>query len=206
MSPVRRALLRLTAVWIFEREPPGQSKCCRLWTRQLANSCDVVTETRLFCPCRSDPGERPYVVKTQDSYSTVFPAGVLRVSRMEPLTLQPHQPTRSSRPDKLWCQPHPRSLATEASRERHPLTSSLIIRDGREPLWVLSNSIQEFSQPVQSSLDKLTPCPSTAPDPPLNTLAGLTWRFRCVLTHNPPVRPQSRLHTSSEKSRERREK
>lgn len=139
------------------------------------------------------------VMKTQT-------AGVLQVSRMDLSLKVPHHsisqlsPSLSSRPDKLWCPPHPRPLDTklsEAGGEHHPLTSSSIIRDGQEPLWVLSNSIQEFSQPVQSSLDKLTPCPL----PP--NRADLTWPSCCVLSHNPPGAtpiPSLLLQTSSEKS------
>lgn len=84
------------------------------------------------------------------------------VSRMDPPSKSPFYPipAPSSRPDKLWCLLHPLPLATRAGREHHPLTYSKIFRDGREPLWVLSHSIQEFSQPVQSSLDKLTPLPA----------------------------------------------
>lgn len=74
--------------------------------------------------------------------------------------------------------------------ERHPLTSSSIIRDGREPLWVLSNSIQEFSQPVQSSLDKLTPF-----HPPSQAASLL-----CCPTI-PWCNPDSRLSTSTEAQR-----
>ncbi|GAA6231824.1 uncharacterized [Lates japonicus] len=110
--------------------------------------------------------------------------------RSFPITPPPPPPPNP--PGLISCGARPTlaPFATEAGRERHPLTSSSIIRDGREPLWILSNSIQEFSQPVQSSLDKLTPC--------------------CVLFHNPPgATPpyrRSRRHTSSEKSRKRREK
>lgn len=154
MSPVLRAFLCFTAVWMFEWDNP---ECFRLWTAvaQLLRCCHGDWLVNHCC------GKRPHLVKRQDGYSHIFPA-VLRVSWIppsEPLTLQPHQLPPSSRPDKLWCPPHPRSLTSEAGWERHPLTSSLIIRDGREPLWVLSNSIQEFSQPVQSSLDKLTNLP-----------------------------------------------
>lgn len=133
-------------------------------------------------------------------------AGVLQASRMDPSLKVPHRstsqlsPPLSSRPDKLWCLPHSHPLDTklsEAGGERHPLTSSSIIRDGQEPLWVLSNSIQEFSQPVQSSLDKLTPCPLSP------NRVDLTWPFCCVLSHNPPWCNPDPVSPSPNKLREK---
>lgn len=110
----------------------------------------------------------------------------------ESLTLQLSlQPPSSSRPDKLWCPPHPRPFM---GGERHPLTSSSIIRDGREPLWVLSNSIQEFSQPVQSSLDKLTPCPPPPTPTPERTRCGLS-AVSCPTI--PWCNPDTRLSSST---------
>ncbi|CAB1437051.1 unnamed protein product [Pleuronectes platessa] len=120
------------------------------------------------------------------------------------LLKSPNLPPPSSRPDKLWFLPTLAPLTTEAGRKHHPLTSSSIIRDGQEPLWVLSNSIQEFSQPVQSSLDKLTPRPPTHNSSRLDTasLLCLTPRSPKALVQ-PPIPASTQAHT---KSRRRKEK
>lgn len=123
----------------------------------------------------------------------------------ESLTLQPHSPLNVPHPPGLIsCGARPTLAPVEVGGERHPLTSSSIIRDGWEPLWVLSNSIQEFSQPVQSSLDKLNP-----PHPHPHSQTDLMWPLCCVLSHNPTgatLIPPLLLHKSSEKSWERKEK
>lgn len=91
MSPMLCAFLCFTAVWMFEWDNP---ECFKLWTAvaQLLRRCHGDWLFNYCC------GERPHLVKRQDGYSHIFPAGVLWVSWMDPSLRAPNPSTPPTAP------------------------------------------------------------------------------------------------------------